>query len=175
MSTRRHFLWLAVAMIAGVAGIWSVTRQNDTDTSDLRTGTAIGEVVPNIPFSTIDGDELATKDLRGKVVVVNAFASWCGPCRVETPELVKFYQANQDEVVLIGLNVGENEAAVLGYQQDFFIPYPLVLDPGGKIAEQFRPRGLPTTWFIDPQGIIQSIHLGPLTAELMAQITAEIQ
>ena len=76
--------------------------------------------------------------------------------------------------MLIGLNIGENEAAVLGYQQDFFIPYPLVLDLSGKIAEQFRPRGLPTTWFIDPQGIVQSIHLGPLTAELMAQITAEI-
>jgi thiol-disulfide isomerase/thioredoxin len=175
MNNLRYPLGLAVVVIAVIAGIWIAARQPGAGLSNLRNGTAIGEVVPNIPFSTIDGDELATNDLRGKVVVVNAFATWCGPCRVETPELVKFYQANQDKVVLIGLNVGENEESVLGYQQDFGVPYPLVLDPGGKIAEQFRPRGLPTTWFIDPQGIVQAIHAGPLTAELMAQITAEIQ
>lgn len=173
MGTRRYIFWLSVMIIVGIAGIWIAARRSGAGLSTLRTGTALGDVVPNITFSTIGGEEFATNDLRGKVVVVNAFASWCGPCRVETPELVKYYQDNQDKVVLIGLNIGENEAAVLGYQQDFFIPYPLVLDPGGKIAEQFRPRGLPTTWFIDPQGVVQSIHLGPLTAELMAQITAE--
>lgn len=174
MSTRRHFLWLAVAMIAGVAGIWFFTRQNDTDTSGLRTGTAIDEAIPNIHLVTFDGRELMTGELHGKVVVINAFASWCGPCRVETPDLVKFYQDNQDKVMLIGLNIGENETAVSNYQQDFGVPYPLVLDPNGKIAEHFRPQGLPTTWFIDPQGIVQTIHVGPLTAELMGQITAEI-
>lgn len=175
MSTRRTISWLAVVIIASIAGIWIATRQfGGVGVSNLRTGTAPGERVPNILFSTIDGEELATNDLRGKVVVVNAFASWCGPCRVETPELVKFYQDNQDKVVLIGLNVGEGEAAVLGYQQDFGVPYPLVLDPGGKIAEQFRPRGLPTTWFIDTRGIVQSIHLGPLTTEQIAQMIAEI-
>jgi thiol-disulfide isomerase/thioredoxin len=174
MSLRRNFLWLAVAILAGIVGIWFATRSSKDSISHLRVGTSIGEVVPNIPFSTIDGKKFMLNDLRGKVVVINAFASWCGPCRIETPELVKFYQSNQDQIVLIGLNVGENEAAVLDYQQDFFIPYPLVLDPDGEIAAHFRPRGLPTTWFIDPQGIVQSIHLGPLTAERMAQITAEI-
>ncbi len=175
MGTRRYISWLAVVIIVGIAGIWIAARRSEAGISNLRTGTAIGDVVPNIPFSTIDGEEFATNNLRGKVVVVNFFASWCGPCRIETPELVKFYQANQDKVVLIGLNLGENEAAVLGYKQDFDVPYPLVLDPGGKIAEQFRPRGLPTTWFIDPQGIVQSIHFGPLTAELITQITAEFR
>jgi thiol-disulfide isomerase/thioredoxin len=140
----------------------------------LRTGTAIDEAIPNIHLVTFDGRELMTGELHGKVVVINAFASWCGPCRAETPDLVNFYQTNQDKVVLIGLNIGENESAVSNYQQDFGVPYPLVLDPDSEIAELFRPRGLPTTWFIDPQGIVQRIHAGPLTAELMAQITAEI-
>jgi thiol-disulfide isomerase/thioredoxin len=174
MSTRRHFFWLAMAMIAGVAGIWLVTRQNDTDTSNVRIGTAIGEAIPDIRLAIFDGRELMTSDLHGKVVLINAFASWCGPCRAETPDLIEFYQANQDKVVLIGLNIGENEAAVFSYQQDFGVPYPLVLDLDGTIAEHFRPQGLPTTWFIDPQGIVQTIHVGPLTAELMEQITTEI-
>lgn len=178
MNTRRYSFWIAVVVIAGIAGIWGIASQaaqSAAEPSRLRSGTAIGEAVPDILFSTFDGDELTTQDLHGKVVVINAFASWCGPCRIETPELVKFFQANQDKVVLIGLNVGENEAAVLGYQLDFSVPYPLVLDPGGEIAAHFRPRGLPTTWFIDSQGIVQTIHLGPLTAEKMAQITAEMQ
>lgn len=174
MGTRRYIFWLSVVIIVGIAGIWIAARRSGAGISTLRTGTAIGDVVPNIPFSTIDGEEFATNDLLGKVVVVNAFASWCGPCRVETPELVRYYQSNQDRVVLIGLNVGENEAAVSSYQQDFSVSYPLVLDQSGKLAEQFRPRGLPTTWFIDPQGIVQTIHVGPLTAELMEQITGEI-
>lgn len=158
-----------------VVGIWVFTRQNEPIAPGPRTGTAIGEVIPNIHLSTFDGDDLATNDLHGKVVVINAFASWCGPCRAETPELVKFFQANLDKVVLIGLNVGENESAVSNYQQEFGVSYPLVLDLDGKIAELFKPRGLPTTWFIDPQGIVQTIHTGPLTAELIEQITAEIQ
>lgn len=174
MGSRKYFLGFAVALIA-IAGIWFAQSQSDAGASILRNGTAIGEVLPNLQLATIDGHELATDDLRGKVVVINAFASWCGPCRVETPELVKFYNANRDKVVLIGLNIGENEAAVLGYQQEFFVSYPLVLDPGGKIAEQFRPRGLPTTWIIDPKGIVQTIHVGPLTAELMAEITGQVQ
>lgn len=175
MSNRRYPLWIVVVVIAGMAGIWAIASQSATDIDNLRTGSAIGETIPEIHFSTFGGDELITNDLRGKIVVINAFASWCGPCRVETPELVKFFLANQDKVVLIGLNVGENEAAVSGYQQDFSVPYPLVLDPSGEITETFRSRGLPTTWFIDPQGVVHSIHVGPLTAELMAQITAEIQ
>lgn len=167
-----------MVVIAGIAGIWGIASQSAqtaAEPSSLRSGTAIGEAVPDILFSTFDGDELTPKDLHGKVVVINAFASWCGPCRIETPELVKFFQANQDIVVLIGLNVGENEAAVMGYQQDVSVPYPLVLDPDGEIAAHFHPRGLPTSWFIDPQGIVHTIHLGPLTAERMALITAEIQ
>lgn len=118
---------------------------------------------------------MTKNDLRGKVVVVNAFASWCGPCRAETPDLVRFYQENRDKVVLVGLNIGESESAILSYQQDFGVPHPLVFDPGGSIAGLFRLRGLPTTWFVDPQGIVHTIHAGPLAFERMEQITAEIQ
>lgn len=175
MSAQRYFYWFVMATIVGIAGVWFFTRQNDVETTGIRTGTAIGESVPNIHLPTFEGGDLTTDDLHGKIVIINAFASWCGPCRVETPDLVKFYLANQDRVVLIGLNVGENESAVSNYQQDFGVPYPLVLDPDGKIAEIFRPRGLPTSWFIDPLGVVQTIHAGPLTAELMAQITSEIQ
>ncbi len=109
------------------------------------------------------------------MVLVNAFASWCGPCRAETPELVWIQDKYADELAVIGLNVEEDSAAVEAYRDDFLINYPLVLDPGGAAAEHYRPRGLPTSWFIDGKGIVRYVHSGPMNAEMIAKILADIQ
>lgn len=141
----------------------------------VRIGTAVGDVVADLLLPTLGGSELRTRDFRKQVVLVNAFASWCGPCRAETPELVRVQDEHSDILAVIGLNIGEDRAAVQAYRDDFLVNYPLVLDPEGIAARHYRPRGLPTSWFIDADGIVRYIHSGPMSSEMIANILADIQ
>lgn len=137
---------------------------------DLPVGTAAGELAPDFTGATINGESIRLSEYRGKVVLVNDFASWCGPCLAETPHLVETFEANQDKAIFIGLNLGESKSAVETYRDDFAIPYPLVLDPDGRLAEIYRPIGIPTSWFIDPDGVIRYVHAGPMTGSFIQQV-----
>ena len=142
--------------------------------SDLPVGTAVGELAPDFTGTTLDGGTITLSDQRGKVVLVNDFASWCGPCLAETPHLVEVYNARADEVAFIGLNLQENQDAVAAYRDDFLVSYPLVLDPDGQLTEIYRPIGLPTSWFIDPAGIVRYVHAGPMTSEMIHRVLDEV-
>ena len=133
---------------------------------DLNVGLAIGDLAPDFSGETVDGHSLSLSDLEGKLVMVNVFASWCGPCRVETPHRVELYnELDRNNVEFVGLNLQETPEAVMSFQEEFSIEYPLLLNEGGEITNIYRPIGLPTTWFIDQQGIIRFTFSGPLTKE----------
>jgi len=138
-------------------------------------GIAVGDLAPEFSGTTIDGKAVSLSDLDGKLVVVNVFASWCGPCRVETPHLVEIYnEIDKDEVEFVGLNLQETSEAVLSFKEEFSITYPLLLNEGGEITNIYRPIGLPTTWFIDQEGIIRFTFSGPLTKESLQVILDDV-
>jgi len=144
------------------------------DVAGLTVGTTVGNLAPDFTGTTLDGETIRLRDLRGKVVLVNDFASWCGPCLVETPHLVKVFNANAEDVVIIGLNMQESEDAVITYRDDFAVTYPLVLDPDGRLTEIYKPIGLPTSWFIDPDGVVRYVHVGPMTADMIQRALDEV-
>ena len=135
----------------------------------LAVGIAAGEIAPDFTGTTLDGENIRLSDFRGKIVLLNDFASWCGPCLAETPHLVDIYNAEEGEVVFIGLNIEETEAHVAGYRDEFNVPYPLVLNQDGKLTEIYRPIGLPTSWFIDPEGVVRYVHAGPMTTPMLQE------
>lgn len=138
-------------------------------------GIAVGDLAPEFSGTTIDGKAVSLSDLDGKLVVVNVFASWCGPCRVETPHLVEIYnEIDKDEVEFVGLNLQETSEAVQSFKEEFSINYPLLLNEGGEITNIYRPIGLPTTWFIDQEGIIRFTFSGPLTKESLQVILGDV-
>lgn len=142
----------------------------------LEIGTAVGELAPDFTGTTIEGQDLALSDLRGKVVLVNIFASWCGPCRVEAPHLVEVYNSlDQDKFEFIGLNLQERPAEVEFFRDEFFIDFPLVLNEGGDLTNIYTPIGLPTTWFIDQQGVVRFVFSGPMTGEVLETILADVE
>ncbi|MBL6961491.1 MAG: TlpA family protein disulfide reductase [Anaerolineales bacterium] len=165
-----------VSALAGVSYLQStLSTSNGINSSDgLPTGTSIGELAPDFNGITLEGDNIRLSDYRGKIVMINDFATWCGPCLLETPHLVEFYSARQDEIEIIALNMQESETEVADYQNQYNITYPLVMDPKGELTkESYRPIGLPTSWFIDADGVVRYVHSGPLTLPMLEEtITA---
>ena len=147
------------------------------DNTDKVVGTAVGEYAPEFVSTTLEGETLHLSDLKGQLVVINLFASWCGPCRLETPHLVETYHYLDDKgTAILGLNLNEPAEAVTAFKEEFDIPYPLVMDPGGKItSELYRPIGLPTTWFIDQDGVIRYVFSGAMTQEVLMQIIEDVR
>jgi len=141
----------------------------------LTVGKSVGNLAPDFEALTLDGETLHLRELRGKTVLLNLFASWCGPCRAETPELVELANDESIDLLVIGLNVGEAPAAIETYRQDFNVPYPLLLDVSSHLTEIYRPIGLPTSWFIDPEGVVRYIHNGPMTATMIQKVLDDIR
>jgi peroxiredoxin len=125
-----------------------------------------GDLAPDFLLETLDGREARLSDYRGKPVVLNFWATWCRPCRQEMPQLI----AAQDRyeaggLVVIGLNLQEGKSLIEPFADDYGIDFPVLIDRDGEVGDRYRLLGLPTTFFIDADGVIQSIYRGPLEGE----------
>jgi thiol-disulfide isomerase/thioredoxin len=179
MSKKSLLISGLLVLVFGTVFLFSTGSQPvDSSSADVAlsfpTGTQKGELAPDLSAVTLTGTTFQLREHRGKIVVLNAFASWCGPCRLETPHLVEL-AASQQDVLIVGLNQSETTAQVGQYQQDFAVNYPLLLDEDGHLGDQYPIRGLPTTWFLDEDGVIRYIHSGPMTRGMMEQILTDIR
>ena len=145
-------------------------------TDNIPIGTSIGKLAPDITGTTLDGDILALSDLRGDIVLVNVFASWCGPCRAETPHLVEvFDKVDNEGIEFVGLNLSESFDAVRIFKDEFDINFPLLLNQDGRLTEIYQPIGLPTSWFIDADGVVRYVFAGPMTKDMLTGILEDIE
>ena len=121
-------------------------------------------LAPDFTLSLFDGGQLTLSDLRGQVVVVNFWASWCIPCRDEAPILEMASQRYQEQgVVFVGIAYLDTDKESLAFLKEFEVSYPNGPDIGTKIARDYRITGVPETFFIGRDGEIVDLEIGPLT------------
>jgi len=122
--------------------------------------------------------ELSLADLEGRIVVVNFWASWCGPCRIEQPDLNAVHALlPAAEVVLVGVNIEDTRANALAHLEEFDVPYLSLFDPVNELAGRFRgigARTIPTTVIIDPEGRVAARLLGLTDAREIAALAAAV-
>jgi peroxiredoxin len=128
----------------------------------LPPGPRVGELAPDFDLPATGGDSVRLFDLRGRVVVLNFWATWCGPCRQELPALQNVLQASTDDLSILGINVRESPDQVTRFATDLDLALPLLLDQEGQVGDVYQVRGLPTSLFIDRDGLIAARHVGPL-------------
>ena len=125
----------------------------------------IGDEVPDFILTTFSGEQIAIGDLRGQVVVINFWASWCTTCELEARELEHVFQQYKDQgVVFLGVDYVDAEPAALAYLKKYGITYPNGPDMGTRISQAFRVDAVPETFIVDPEGFVADVMIGPYTS-----------
>ena len=127
----------------------------------------INSPAPDFQLTALDGSSVSLSELRGKAVMINFWATWCGPCRVEMPLLQKFYDQNKEDWVVLAVNNAEPQEKVQAFIDELELSLPVLLDADGEVTKSYHVRGFPTTLFIDQDGIIRYEHIGILNESLL--------
>lgn len=127
----------------------------------------IGQAVPAFTLLTLSGQPLSVGGAGGRPVVINFWASWCVPCREEAPLLRELAQEARN-IRVVGVVFQDRVETARAFEQQFAIPYPSVLDPQSQTAINFGVAGVPETFFVDAQGVVQAKQSGQLTRDSLS-------
>ena len=173
--------WAAVMLLATIVSIfwiWLSVVPASATTGGLIPSPREGFLAPDFTLDTLDGNQITLSELRGKVVVVNLWTSWCPPCRAEMPAIETVYQENKEqglEVLAVNSTYQDSEANAAAFVQELGLTFPILLDRDGRVSNRYQLRALPTTYFIDRQGIIRSVVPGgPMSESLIQSKVADL-
>jgi cytochrome c biogenesis protein CcmG/thiol:disulfide interchange protein DsbE len=168
----RRIPWGQIAIFALVLGLLALVAFQMRRNGPLAAGpVGAGEKAPTFEITTFDGQTLKLADLRGQVVVVNFWASWCVPCEQEAAELENTWRRYKDKgVVFIGVDYVDTETAARAFLQRFDITYPNGPDLGTRISQAYRIKGVPETYVVDKTGRLASVKIGPFQQGEMAGV-----
>lgn len=164
--------WVALGILTiallGLLGAQAWTR------SAQDVGVDVGQLAPDFTLTDLEGNQVSLSDFRGKIVFINFWATWCVPCRVEMPEIEAVYQQYKDrDVVVIGVDLFEPEDEVRQYVQQGGYSWTFVIDTTGEVAASYEVAAIPTSFFIDGEGIIRAVNIGAMTKRAMEAKLAE--
>ena len=183
---------MAVAAIVAIgAGIWafaggSGSSETDSGESLLASDVALGMIDSHRPkvgkpapdFVLVNGrdgtEAIRLSDFRGTPVVLNWYATWCGPCRAEIPDFKAADDTLGDDLIILGVNLQEPPEKAVGLLDEFGASYPTVMDADASVFEHYRGVGMPTTYFIDADGIIVSGGSGLVTEKALVGALSDL-
>lgn len=158
----------ALAQTGGNPGGVAINTQSGE--AEVETGPA-----PMFLLPLIDGGVLDTEELRGKVVMVDFWSSWCPPCVQEAPVLAATYPLYADKgVEFVGVAIWDEESEVSKHVERFNVTYPNGIDAQGRVAISYGVRGIPEKFFLDREGRLVRKYVGPITAATLGSILEEI-
>jgi peroxiredoxin len=165
--------WLLIAAAAAVALLILVPLFRPSGSSDVGPAAMAGKDAPVFALHDDRGNTVSLDQYRGKIVVMNLWASWCPPCRAEMPDLQTVAREfAKDGVVVIGVNQGESAARAAAFARSLDIAFPIWIDDAQRYGRVYAALGLPTTVVIDRRGIVERGFDGPLTIEQMRSTLA---
>jgi len=167
MSTMLRVLVVILSLVVLVAGCGGGTSQ----------GSLIGKPAPDFNFQVTEGQSFSLSTLQGGPVLLNFWATYCGPCRVEMPYLQQIWDEWQGAgLIVLAINISESPSEVESFMQSQGLSLPVLLDSEGAIAYKYGILNIPTTFFIDSEGIVQHIKVGSFSsAAEIESILKEVQ
>ncbi len=181
--TRSVLLVATVGLVAILAmgllhpGAAPVASSSTSSTSGAPIGLQVGDAAPNFTLTTPDGKQVSLSDFRGKPVMLNFWYATCPGCLAEIPGMQRFYAAQQaagKHFAILGVNSVDDAQTAQQFAQQEGMTYTLVLDDNQRVATLYNLTATPTSYFLDRQGIIRSMVVGPVDDTTLQQKVAEI-
>ncbi len=184
--TGNRWFWIATIGVVLVLGVgWIVYSRallngstgSDNQMANLQPAAVAGHPAPDFELSSPDGEVYRLSDYKGQPVILNFCATWCGPCRAEFPEFQEASVDNADSLVIIGINntAADQADQIPEFLEEFGITFPIVLDEEGETVKTYRVLGLPTTVFIDSDGVVNEVFTGPLNKAYIETKISELE
>jgi cytochrome c biogenesis protein CcmG/thiol:disulfide interchange protein DsbE len=162
----RKVLWIAVAVAVPVCLLVIALANGQPAANREVQSPLLGKPAPAIEGTTVDGASASLADFRGKWVVVNFFATWCVPCRLEHPQLIRFAQAHEavGDAAVLGVVYSDNAQAVREFRDKEGGSWPMLADPKGRVALDYGVAGIPESFLISPDGVVAAKIVGGVQA-----------
>jgi len=123
-----------------------------------------GSAAPDFTLERLDGGALSLSDLRGRVVLINFWATWCEPCKEEMPAMERLYQAHREAgFELVAISVGEEPEPVRAFRDQIGFTFPVLLDPDRVAANAYQTHRFPESFLVDAEGVVVERYIGPKT------------
>ena len=185
-SINSHFGWLVLGLLTLILfgllaapgctlSAQDITRQPGLPPpSKLSPAAEVGRLAPDFTLIDLESNSVTLSDFRGKAVFINFWATWCPPCRAEMPEIEAIYQEYKSkDVVVIGVDLYEAENEVRQYVQQGGYSWIFVIDTTGEVTKNYAITAIPTSFFLDKEGVIQAMNVGAMTKRAMESKLAE--
>jgi peroxiredoxin len=176
---RGSAVWLKymapLLVLATVLAIALVRTRDDvaSEPEDGPSRPEIGFTAPDFTLETLDGETVRLAKLRGQVVLINFWATWCRPCRDEMPAIQEAYDRHRDEgLTVLAVSVMESDTQVTDFVKEMELTFPISIDRYGSVSERYRTRSIPSSYFVDRSGVIQHVVVaGPMrSSEVESQL-----
>jgi cytochrome c biogenesis protein CcmG/thiol:disulfide interchange protein DsbE len=172
---RKSALAIAALVIVGFLGLLVWGMLNKQPITGLSGITMVNRPAPDFSLTTFKGTTISLEDLRGKPVVINFWASWCPPCRIEAPLIERTWRAYKNRgLIFLGINIQDRKEDALNYIREFDITYPNGPDPTGEISIDYGVSGLPVTFFVSRNGEVARRWVGAIEKSVLISSIQEI-
>jgi peroxiredoxin len=163
---------IAAVVIIGMFAVAMVHAMNngETQSKNKETGLEVGNVAPDFELNLLSGETVKLSDYKGKKVMLNFWATWCPPCKAEMPEMQQFYQGNKAKVEILAVNMDPN-ADVAGFAKERGLTFPILLDKKNEVQKNYQIVSIPTTFFLDENGVITHKFIGKMKFDDMVKYT----
>lgn len=172
--SRERLEWLLIIGLAALMGSGWIYISRDatpnTGPTPVTTAPYVGNLAPDFTLATLDGQDVTLSDFRagdGQPVVLNFWATWCPPCRVEMPYFDRVSAKYDGRVGILGINQAESAETILDYATNNGLTYPLLVDRDMKINNLYGVLNLPTTVFIDQNGVVREVLVGTISQAVL--------
>ena len=166
----------ALVLLAGLAWIWLSRSPQDGTTAGKIPAPQKGFLAPDFTLPDSSGTEITLSELRGRPVLLNIWASWCPACRAEMPAMQRTYQDYSDQgFTILAVNAADqdNMDDAISFVEGNQLTFPILFDTDGRVSRLYQVRAMPTSFFIDSDGIIQEVVVGGPMSEALLRIRVE--
>ncbi|MBK8903680.1 MAG: TlpA family protein disulfide reductase [Anaerolineaceae bacterium] len=175
---KTRFEWAILLVLAALLGTaWTVVSREPVSQASgpvtLIEAPIVGQRAPDFTLETAVGQTITLSELvdttgnSGQPVILNFWASWCAPCRVEMPSLQQASVKYNGRVAFVGINQGEDWPTVVDFGSEYNVSYPLVTDPDNRVNRLYEVTSLPTTVIIDQKGVVREVIIGILSEAVL--------